>query len=187
VNRYRECDLEDWLYHNPAALGDGVEMVGRQVRTPHGVLDLLAWAEYPILPEYQVIELKARLVRERDVAQCLRYCFDLREACEWYLMALPAILERALACKAALSALRDRDAICPYLIGPDITPNANAVLEEARGIFIRAVKEIDGFRLDWECDVKQKRRSGSAVSDALVTQMTNRLIEAMRRDSENDE
>jgi len=187
MKQYRECDLEDWLYHNPAALGDCVEMIGRQVRTPHGLIDLLAWAEYPGLPEYQVIELKARVVRERDVAQCLRYCFDLREACEWHLMGLPANLEMDLASEAALNLLRNRDAVCPYLIGPNITANANAVLQEARGIFIRAVKDTHGFRLDWEWDIKEKRRGISDVDANLVSNMTDRLVEAMRRDSESDE
>lgn len=37
-----EKNLEDWLGANPQLLGDDILLVGRQVRTAHGIIDLLA-------------------------------------------------------------------------------------------------------------------------------------------------
>ncbi len=37
-----EKALEDWLQANPHLLGDDILLIGRQVRTEHGIIDLLA-------------------------------------------------------------------------------------------------------------------------------------------------
>jgi len=69
-----ERGFEDWLVANPEQVfGKGVEILGRQVALPNGILDVLAWDEGSIL----VIELKASRLKPQDVAQVLRYAGDI--------------------------------------------------------------------------------------------------------------
>lgn len=68
----RERDLEDWICNNPKSIHEDVEILGRQVVLPNGILDILAW-DGNIL----VIELKARSLQSKDVAQVLRYAGDI--------------------------------------------------------------------------------------------------------------
>ncbi len=70
--RISEREFEDWLVANPEAIEEGMEIVGRQIELPHGRLDLLGFCRYAY-----VIELKAEPLRERDVAQVMRYVADV--------------------------------------------------------------------------------------------------------------
>ena len=71
-----EGKIEDSVCNYPNVwLGDYVEIIGRQIQLPHGVLDVLAYGD---LQAY-VIELKARKIRGADISQVLKYCYDVSE------------------------------------------------------------------------------------------------------------
>jgi len=65
-----ERDLEGWLAKNPDLLGRELLVIGRQVRTTSGPLDLLAVDELGAL---YVIELKRSMLPREVVAQALDY------------------------------------------------------------------------------------------------------------------
>jgi len=68
-----ERELEDWIVENwedtPWSYG---KLVGRQLSLKHGRCDLLA-----VIDSVAVIELKAKKIREKHVAQVLRYKLDI--------------------------------------------------------------------------------------------------------------
>jgi Holliday junction resolvase-like predicted endonuclease len=65
-----EKHLEDWIERDPTLLEEGLTIVGRQVSTDGGRLDLLA-----VDPQgrWVVIEIKAGSVRRETIAQALDY------------------------------------------------------------------------------------------------------------------
>lgn len=67
--------LEDFFYEYPEELYSNIEILGRQVTLPHGIVDLLGWD--CLLNRVMVIELKACPIKNRDIAQVLRYCHDI--------------------------------------------------------------------------------------------------------------
>lgn len=71
--RVSEKQLEDWIVEHPDKLQEGIEIVGRQICLPHGRLDLLGWNN-----AVQVIELKVYPLKARDIAQVLRYIYDVK-------------------------------------------------------------------------------------------------------------
>ncbi|MBC8549162.1 MAG: DUF91 domain-containing protein [Candidatus Brocadiales bacterium] len=77
-SRYFEKDLEDWLEANPQVLvsDEPLLIIGRQVNTPVGVIDLLALdAEGAIV----VVELKRAPNQRSTIAQSLEYAAWLCE------------------------------------------------------------------------------------------------------------
>jgi hypothetical protein len=66
--------LEDWICENPQyAIGAYTEIIGRQISLPHDRLDILAWE----IDRINVIELKARPLKEKDIGQVGRYACDV--------------------------------------------------------------------------------------------------------------
>lgn len=65
-----EKTLEDWLQSNPHLLGDDILLIGRQVRTGHGIIDLLAIDSQGNIV---VIELKRGRATREVVAQLNSY------------------------------------------------------------------------------------------------------------------
>ena len=77
-----EKQLEDFVCEHPEyTFWEGVEIIGRQVRVEHGIIDVLAW-DYRVL----VVELKARKLKEEDIGQVLRYTYDVKEAIQSAIM-----------------------------------------------------------------------------------------------------
>lgn len=77
-SRYFEKDLEDWLEANPQVLvsDEPLLIIGRQVNTPVGVIDLLALdADGAIV----VVELKRAPNQRNSIAQALEYASWLSE------------------------------------------------------------------------------------------------------------
>lgn len=70
----REKELEDYICDHPECMPGPFEVFGRQVRTPHGIVDILGFDDMSI----NVIELKAGPLREADIGQVLRYTYDVR-------------------------------------------------------------------------------------------------------------
>lgn len=76
-----ERELEDFVCENPEEVFfRGTEIIGRQVKLKHGILDILAWNGEGTY----VIELKARPLKEKDIGQVLRYTYDVREGLKQY-------------------------------------------------------------------------------------------------------
>ncbi len=65
-----ERDLEDWIEHDPTMLQHGLVIVGRQVRTEAGPLDLLA---LDAQGRWVVVEIKRGAVRRETIAQAIDY------------------------------------------------------------------------------------------------------------------
>ena len=74
-----ERDLEDTLVSNPNLLMDGLTLVGRQITTEGGNLDLLGVDKYGRLV---VFELKRGMLRRESVAQVIDYASEL-EGRDW--------------------------------------------------------------------------------------------------------
>lgn len=79
-----EKEVEDWICDNPLCLSRSrtegtAQVIDRQVVLPHGILDILAVRNDggSLLPEILVTELKAVPIQESDLAQVLRYVFDI--------------------------------------------------------------------------------------------------------------
>ena len=71
-----EKQLEDWIENDPELLRSGLTIVGRQVYTESGPLDLLALDP---LGRWVVIELKAGSVRRDTIAQVIDYSACIAE------------------------------------------------------------------------------------------------------------
>lgn len=79
-----EKHLEDWIVANPELFGEDYDedqiypyvetIVGRQVRLPSGIADLMGAAG----DQFAVVELKAGAIDETCVGQVLRYMGDLK-------------------------------------------------------------------------------------------------------------
>jgi len=76
IRSFRENELEDFLAVHPGSFleDDSAVVIGRQVALPHGRLDLLIFVD-----TLYIIELKARPLIPKDVAQVLRYQLDIRD------------------------------------------------------------------------------------------------------------
>jgi hypothetical protein len=72
-----EQDLEDWIEATPSMLGDGWTIVGRQLRTDGGKLDLLAIDQ---ADRWVVVELKRGRLYRDAIAQGLDYAACLRSS-----------------------------------------------------------------------------------------------------------
>lgn len=70
-----EKELENYICAHPECLPGGVfEIFGRQVKTPHGVIDILGRDGDNI----EIVELKAGALQEKDIGQVLRYVYDIK-------------------------------------------------------------------------------------------------------------
>lgn len=80
-----ERQLEDYICAHPEVLHrderESIEILGRQIRVPHGIIDLLVWRNSSWLGRtlhgLYLIELKRPRVKEKHVIQLLRYRADL--------------------------------------------------------------------------------------------------------------
>ena len=86
---FKEVELEDWISCNVCKFlrSDNALVIGRQVNVFHGRIDLLLYDD-----SIYIVELKAREIQEKDIAQVLRYTSDIKniiwsagyEFCESY-------------------------------------------------------------------------------------------------------
>jgi Holliday junction resolvase-like predicted endonuclease len=70
-----ESDLEGWVERDSSLLGDGLTIVGRQIRLHSGPLDLLA---IDAQGRWVVIELKRERLRRHVLAQALDYATSIK-------------------------------------------------------------------------------------------------------------
>lgn len=143
-----ERELEDFVCEHPEEVFfRGTEIIGRQVKLKHGILDILAWNGEGTY----VVELKARPLKEKDIGQVLRYTHDVREGLKQYgfIVNLKSSNDnhpRTLTEKAFWHSwfwytgwgdeTEDVVAIKPILIGPSVDKALLAAATEA-GIYIR--------------------------------------------------
>lgn len=80
-----EKDIEDWLWKNPEQIRFGYhsdyivkEWVGRQVRVPSGVIDLLGIYDNEGLSSFVVVEVKNVSFSQSAILQVCRYGQDIR-------------------------------------------------------------------------------------------------------------
>jgi len=126
-----EQELEDFICEHPEELWRELEIIGRQVKLEHGILDVLAWN----YGRTYVIELKARPLKEKDIGQVLRYAYDVNSTLNIIGMYDSPVYpgkDRHLTIKESLFfdewshytnlALRcaDDPAVIPVLVGKDI-------------------------------------------------------------------
>lgn len=126
-----EKQLEDFVCKHPEyMLWNEVEIIDRQVRLPHGILDVLACDGRAL-----VIELKVRVIKEKDVGQVLRYAYDvgaeirrlgaIENPMDYFTLGMgKATKFHNLWIEYHGMSITDYNAVVPVLIGPDITLNA---------------------------------------------------------------
>lgn len=102
MSRISERQLEDWIVEHPDELQRGIKIVGRQISLPHGRLDLLGWNNAP-----RVIELKIHPTQAEDIAQVLRYVYDVRIVLETAIANLKELTDLSLKQKAWVTAMQD--------------------------------------------------------------------------------
>ena len=71
-----EYDLETWIASNPAIIGPDLAIIGRQVSTKSGPLDLLA---IDLAGNMVIIELKRDRLPREALAQAIDYASDVAE------------------------------------------------------------------------------------------------------------
>ena len=71
----REKELENYICNHPECMPGPFEVLGRQVKTPHGIIDILGIENGQII---NVIELKLGYLTEADIGQVLRYTYDIK-------------------------------------------------------------------------------------------------------------
>lgn len=74
--RTESLDLEEWITTNPEIIGSGLEIIGRQVNTKSGPLDLLAIDQ---TGNIIVIELKRDRLPREALAQAIDYASDIAD------------------------------------------------------------------------------------------------------------
>jgi len=74
--RTESLDLEEWISTNPEIIGSGLEIIGRQVTTKSGPLDLLAIDR---TGDIIVIELKRDKLPRDVIAQAIDYASDIAD------------------------------------------------------------------------------------------------------------
>lgn len=80
-----EHDLENFICEHPNVLNPvqssvfDYKIIGRQVKLPHGILDLLVLCQYEGYPKHiLVVELKNGPISDSAISQVMRYCYDVR-------------------------------------------------------------------------------------------------------------
>jgi hypothetical protein len=74
-----EARLEEWIEKDPSLIRSGLKIVGRQMRTDGGPLDLLGIG---LQGEWEVVEIKRGVVRRDTIAQALDYASCIDEMAE---------------------------------------------------------------------------------------------------------
>jgi Holliday junction resolvase-like predicted endonuclease len=149
-----ESDLEDWIERDPSLLGDGLKIVGRQVRLDSGPLDLLA---IDAQGRWVVIELKREHLRRRVLAQAFDYASSiasmdatqLRRTVEPYLASHPdpelaALVEDTLS--SEVEGNREVAVVVAGLRADDQLQRMNDFLASRHGVPISMVI-LSGFEL----------------------------------------
>lgn len=76
-----EQQLEAYICEHPHEVLPGLSIIKRQAFIPHGVADIIGWQDYQLgdlgIARPVVIELKVVPMRPKDIAQLLRYCYDI--------------------------------------------------------------------------------------------------------------
>ena len=122
-----EKDLEDWIVRDAGLIGEGLTLVGRQVRIDDGILDLLA---LDTQDRWVVIEIKPDMLQAAALTQALYYASsiarieadDLRERLEDGLGALGDARQLSARLERQLSGEADRREIAVLLVGAGIHP-----------------------------------------------------------------
>ncbi len=108
-----------------------MSIIGTEVKVPHGRIDILAWQETPgSFDTINIVEIKAVPLQMKDVAQVLKYTYDIRK------------LYNLLGLEWVGDALTG-NAIRPHLIGTDapedvLAASAGADIEVALWAFDKA-------------------------------------------------
>lgn len=180
-----ERDTEDWLVAHPGEFGEGAEIVGRQVSVAHGRIDLLVCTVYACSADIEVVELKDCVAKERDVSQVARYCYDVRNDLEAYILyhyqTCPRAERNTSPYAAALDQIRRTSSgPTPVIIAPDISDNALAALIYCGGRYRRVIRDGKGFYImdDW---YSPKGTYDIYLSATVCNAISNRLaLVAMR-------
>ena len=74
-----EKDIEDYFFNRPQALDNTLKWIGRQVRLPSGVADLVGfhYTNTNGRPRLYVLELKKEVIKSQHLTQVCRYTEDL--------------------------------------------------------------------------------------------------------------
>ncbi|RMG64490.1 MAG: DUF91 domain-containing protein [Calditrichaeota bacterium] len=76
AGRRETQDLEEWIVSNPAIIGAGISIIGRQVPTKSGPLDLLGIDKHG---NSVIVELKRDKLPREALAQAIDYASDVAE------------------------------------------------------------------------------------------------------------
>lgn len=166
-----EKQLEDWICRNSTEFNSfPFEVIGRQVKLEHGILDILGWSEaFGAL----AIELKAGPLKEPVIAQVLRYTHDINDVfrSEWATMEMweqdqiseaPNMYEddlviienlrgkraKTLTEDVCANILQDPPKCTPFLIGTSIDMNTYAAIQGAGGLVLLWREEAGTIRLN---------------------------------------
>jgi hypothetical protein len=182
--------LEDWICEHPEeALWDEVEIIGRQIRLSHGVLDVLAFDARTI-----VIELKARPLKEKDIGQLLRYVHDIKDCLLSIGMAIKPVREGPLTIREELFQTAWYDYhdiaesliqhIIPVLIGTSadskVLAAASAVDAEVR---LWNYDENEGFRISYPRYLSLVEEMDTSFPDWLLD-LNKRITDCCTHDAE---
>ena len=151
-----EQQLEDWIEQEPSLLQEGLTIIGRQLQTEAGPLDILA-----LDPQgrWLVIENKRGQVYRETIAQALDYaaCItsmpfgDLAEKANHYLSAKGTSLEDLLSDRGGLAdAQQDARDVGTIIVGVGTQPGLERMVEYLTGTFgvPIAVVVYDVFEVD---------------------------------------
>ena len=74
-----EKDIEDYFFNRPQVLDNTLEWIGRQVRLPSGIADLVGfhYTNTNGRPRLYVLELKKEAIKSQHLTQVCRYTEDL--------------------------------------------------------------------------------------------------------------
>lgn len=124
-----EKDIEDWLFANPRHVIFGNDWMvdhwlGRQVKVPSGIVDLIGICSYPYGPDtvaLVVVEVKKVEINSAAVAQVCRYAADV---------------ERVLSTIERLNCANNWSVI-KVVIGPGISTTTYMEAEATNTLFIK--------------------------------------------------
>lgn len=83
--------MEDWIFENPnsVTICGGIRKVegwiGRQIKVPSGIIDLLGYCRSETLLWPVVIELKNTEFTQASILQVCRYSYDITKICDEYM------------------------------------------------------------------------------------------------------
>ena len=131
-SKLSEYEFETFVCdHLDFCLCSGAQLIGRQCKVTHGIIDVIA-----MLDEVYIVELKARTLAHKDIEQVLRYVGDVRELLASYHFDFHELLEPPAAESRWGSIAFDEQGIVPVLIGTGCTENVYTAAGEA-GIWLK--------------------------------------------------